>query len=252
MTWDQSSAVNTSALIRKLDALSPLTPDGAEAVARAAQTRVRHARPREDLISEGDKPKTLRMILSGWACRYKTLEDGRRQILSLLLPGDTCDFNMFNVSRMDHAVGALTPLVYGDVPQDVFEQLTSDHPSVARALICETLSDASIQREWTLNLGQRDAYERIAHLFCEVFVRSQVIGLAGANECPFPVTQTELGDATGLSAVHVNRTIQELRGANLIELEARSLVIKNLDALRAAALFEPDYLHLRQPPGRNH
>ncbi len=252
MTWDQNSAANTSALIRKLDALSPLTPDGAEAVARVAQTRIRQARPREDLVTEGETPKTLRMILSGWACRYKMLEDGRRQILSLLLPGDTCDFNMFNVSRMDYAVAALTPLVYADVTQDAFEQLTGDHPSVARALVCETLSDASIQREWTLNLGQRDAYERIAHLFCEVFVRAQVIGLAGANDCPFPVTQTELGDATGLSAVHVNRTLQELRGANLIDLEARSLVIKDLDALRAAALFEPDYLHFRQPPGRNH
>ncbi|MBM0206167.1 Crp/Fnr family transcriptional regulator [Micromonospora sp. STR1s_5] len=183
MTAGNNSNLSASALLRKLDALSPLTQDGAEALQRAAQSQIRHCRSREDLISEGDKPQTLRMILSGWACRYKMLEDGRRQILNLLLPGDTCDFNMFHVSRMDHSVGALTPVVYADVTRDVFEQLTTDHPSVAQALICETLSDASIQREWTMNLGQRDAYERIAHLFCEVFVRSQVVGLAGAKDC---------------------------------------------------------------------
>ena len=252
MTLDQTSSASASAVIRKLDALSPLTSDGMDAVQRAALTRIRSCRAREDLISEGEVPKALRMILSGWACRYKMLEDGRRQILSLLLPGDTCDYNMVYASRMDHSVGALTHVVYTELAPDVCQQLTADHPSVERALICQTLSEASIQREWTLNLGQKDAYERIAHLFCEVFVRSQIAGLAGANDCPFPVTQAELGDIVGLSAVHVNRTLQELRGANLIELEGRSLVIRYFDALRTAALFQPAYLHLRQPAGRNH
>ena len=252
MNESQSSDPSVSALVRKLDALCPLTQDGAEALERAAAGRIRHCRSREDLISQGDKPETLRMILSGWACRYKMLEDGRRQILSFLLPGDTCDYHMFQVSRMDHSIGALTPVVYAELTRDVFEQLTSDHPSVARALICETLSSASIQREWTLNLGQREAFERIAHLFCEVFVRCQVVGLADVRECPFPVTQTELADATGMSGVHVNRTLQELRGAHLIELERRRLVIKDMEKLQATALFMPDYLHLRHPGGRNH
>ncbi|NNM75182.1 Crp/Fnr family transcriptional regulator [Enterovirga aerilata] len=239
------SSPGADALVRKLDALSPLTDQDAATLERVVLAHARHARPREDLICEGDRPGGLRMILSGWACRYKMLEDGRRQILAFLLPGDSCDFNMRYVPRMDHSVAALTTVAYAELAPNVVDDLISSSPSVARALLCETISDASIQREWTVNLGQRVALERLAHLFCEIFVRLRLVGLASGNTCVFPPTQADLAAAVGLSDVHVNRTLQELRRAGLVELSTKSLTIPSLSALQAAALFEPGYLHLR-------
>lgn len=130
------------------------------------------------------------------------------------------------------------------MPRGTFERLAASHPRLIRALWSDAFVAASIQREWIVSLGQRSAYERVAHLFCEVFIRLQTVGLVEGDSCEFPVTQTELGDATGLSTVHVNRTLQDLRAAGLIVLKGRTLHIPDLPALKRAALFNPRYLHL--------
>lgn len=185
-------------------------------------------------------------MLEGWACRYKTLPDGRRQIVDFLLPGDLCDLKLHLLSEMDHAIGAITAVTVAEINPEELELLTKRHPRIAHAVWMEEMSKVSIQREWTLNVGQRTAYERIAHILCETYLRLYSVGRTSGNQCEFPLTQLDLADATGLTAVHVNRTLQELRRDALIELHSRTLTVPDLAALKSAASFNSNYLHLRQ------
>jgi CRP-like cAMP-binding protein len=205
---------------------------------------LREVAARRDLIREGDPPKAVNLILEGWACRYKTLPDGRRQIVSLFIPGDLCDLNIYILKEMDHNIGAITGLRVAEIAREDFERLMIEHPRITQALFWNELVTVAIQREWTLNVGQRTAYERIAHLLCEMFLRLETVGLTDGDSCNFPLTQVDLADATGLTAVHVNRTLQELRRSGLIELQSKTLVIPDFKALKAAAMFNDNYLHL--------
>jgi len=230
-------------VVRRLSAFRQLTESGVAAVEKALQNRILRAGAHEDLISEGDKPDGVRMLLSGWLCRYKTLEDGRRQIVNFVLPGDTCDAHVFLLSAMDHSIGTLTPVVYAELDRVHFDDLVASDRLVAEALWCETLAGNAVQREWAVNLGRRVALERVAHLLCEIFERLRPVGLTDGKSCAFPVTQMDLADATGLSVVHLNRTLQDLRAAGLIVLRDRTLTINDLDALKQAGLFNSNYLH---------
>ena len=238
-------------LQRKLEKFTRLSADDAAAVAAMASERLRQYGPREDIAREGDRREHLQVFLSGWACRYKQLEDGRRQIVAFLLPGDVCDYNGFLLREMDHSIGALTAVTVAEVAPETILALESRRPRVAKALLWETLVAVATQREWTVNLGQRNAQERMAHLLCELFLRLRAVGLADGDSCPFPITQVELGYATGLSNVHVNRTLQELRAAGLVVLRDRVLSLPRLPALMRAGLFNPNYLHLDRE-GRDH
>lgn len=235
----------TQVVVRRLNALAPLSDAGIAALVKAIGERVLRAGPGEDIVREGDRPDRVRMILSGWLTRYKTLEDGRRQIVNFLLPGDTCDAQIYLLRQMDHSIGTLTPVVYAEIEAARFEELLAADRSLAEAFQLETLVAMAIQREWTISLGRRVAHERVAHLLCEVFERLRTVGLLDGLSCAFPITQMDLADATGLSVVHVNRTIQELRASNLIVLRERTLTINDLAALKSLALFLPNYLHLR-------
>jgi CRP-like cAMP-binding protein len=230
-------------VIRRLNALRRLSDDGIAALEEAIREGMQRVGPGEDLICEGDAVNSVRIVLSGWLCRYKTLEDGRRQIVNFVLPGETCDAYAYLLSVMDHSIATLTPVVYAEVKRAQFEALVAHDRSVAEAFWCETLVNSAIQREWATNLGRRLALERVAHLLCEVHERLLPIGLIESNSCAFPVTQTDLADATGLSVVHLNRTLQDLRSSGLILLRERTLTIIDLDALKATALFSPNYLH---------
>lgn len=213
------------------------------AIADLGERRRRRVRARTDIISEGDRPRVVNMILSGWACRYKQLPDGRRQMLSLFLPGDICDANVFMLDQMDHSVGTLTDVELAEIaPADFSAAITGDG-RLAHFLWCEDLRTIAMQREWTLSIGQRTARERIAHLFCETFYRLRHIGLVTGDRCEFPLTQNDLADATGLTAIHVNRMVQELRAAGLIELDRPHMRIPDLKALEDEAMFDPTYLH---------
>ncbi len=183
-------------------------------------------------------------MLDGWACRYKTLPDGRRQIVGFFVPGDLCDLSTYALTEMDHNVGAITPLKVAEVPLDEFETVLEEHPRLMKALWREEQVTLAVQREWTLNVGQRSAMERIAHLFCELFIRLGSVELVKGDSCDFPLTQVDIADATGLTAVHVNRTLQELRRMELIELHGRKLSITDVDALKSIAMFNHNYLHL--------
>lgn len=231
-------------LIRKLRAYTRLSEHDEALLARVISEHTRHLGAREDVVAEGKRPRAINVFEAGWGCRYKVLEDGRRQITGLFLPGDICDLNVYLLSQMDHSIGALTASTINEISAHGFDELMAAHPRVRSALWWEQLVAGAVQREWSINLGQRTALERVAHLFCEVFYRLRIVGLTSGNSCDFPLTQTELGEATGLSTVHVNRTLQELRAADLIILKDRILQIPQLEALEDAALFDPGYLHL--------
>ena len=239
-----ANAVMSNPLVRKLEQFAHLSAEDRGFLEHAATTQVRRYGSGEDIILEGEAPREVNLVLSGWGCRYRQLEDGRRQIVAFLLPGDLCDLNIFILRAMDHSVCALTPLTVAQLPREAFEELTAGHPRITEALWWEALVNAAIQREWTVNIGQRNALERVGHLLCELFVRLQSTGLSVDNGCDFPITQSDLAAATGLSVVHVNRTLQELRHSGLIALHGKHLTIPDLPALMRASLFNPSYLHL--------
>lgn len=234
----------TGPLQRHLEAFSRLSQVDQILLNELVGNNVRRIAARRDVIREGDRPRGVIAILDGWACSYKQLPDGRRQIVYFLVPGDLGDANAFILERMDHSIGALTDLTYAEIPPAEFEAAMAQSPTIARAVWWHELVTAAIQREWTTNVGQRTAYERLSHLLCEMFVKLEAVGLAAEGSCPWPLTQSDLADATGLTAVHVNRTLQELRREGLISLQGRRLTIPDFAALAKAGGFNRAYLHL--------
>lgn len=245
LTVDLGSTRRTPDLVvaAKLEAFTRLSADDRAALAQVSRN-VRFVEPRRDLISEGDRPRYVHLMLDGWACRYKQLPDGKRQIVSLFVPGDFCDVNVYILRSMDHSIGAITRLKVAMITPDEMNALTATRPRITQALWWHELVTSAIQREWTLNLGQRSAYERLAHLLIELYMRLNTVGRAQHGRCDFPLTQNDLADATGLTAVHVNRTLQELRRDGLIELDRKQLQILDLERMVDVSMFNANYLHL--------
>ena len=233
-----------AALQLHLNAFARLSQKDRALIDEVAGRDVHEVEPRCDVIREGDSPRGVNLMLEGWACRYKQLADGRRQILHFFIAGDLCDPNVFVLKEMDHSIGAITRLRYAEISPADFQNLMLGSPRIAQVFWWMSLVNVAIAREWTTNVGQRSAYERIAHLFCEMHLRLSCVGLADNGSCDWPLTQNDIGDATGLTAVHVNRTLQELRRAGLIELHGKRLTIHDLVRLRGAAKFNDNYLHL--------
>jgi len=232
-------------LIRKLESIATLSTEERQAIlSLPAKTRV--LPPRQDIVRDGDKPSQCCLLLDGWACRYKLLSQGRRQILSFHVPGDIPDLQSLHLHTMDHSLGTLTEATIAFIPHESLRELTARFPGLAAILWRDTLIDAAIFREWMVGLGRRSASERIAHVFCEMYLKLEAVGLAGDHRCPLPITQTDLGDALGLSNVHVNRVLQEMRGKGLITLRGSALVIEAWDELNRVSEFDPTYLHLEK------
>lgn len=231
-------------LFHRLEQYAPL-PAGDRAALLESLTADREFAPREDLVHERRPVEGVYLILEGFACRYKLLPDGRRQIVGLLLPGDICDMRVFLLRRMDHSICALSHVRAKLLPVGNVATLVDHHPRLARALWWLTTVEDSITREWVVNVGYRSAFQRVAHLFCEIFTRLESVGLTQGSQCPFPLTQIELGDALALSSVHVNRTLMYMRRCELLQLQQGTLHILDRNALQNAAGFDPLYLHLR-------
>ncbi|MBB3936173.1 Crp/Fnr family transcriptional regulator [Aureimonas phyllosphaerae] len=235
-------------LIRKLQNFAPLSDEERSALQDLAGRRLRVLNSRDDIIEQGQKPGFVNLMLEGFACRYKILPDGRRQILSFFIPGDLCDLHNDVLGVMDHSIGAISPLRIAQIAADEIEVLMTRFPRLRRAFWWNELVGEATTREWLTNLGQRTGSERVAHLLCETFVRMRSIGLVDeTGACPFPITQADLSDALGISIVHTNRMLQDLRAEGLIVLKGRSLQVDDLGALMRLANFEPSYLHLRRP-----
>ena len=229
-------------LIRKLEGFSHL-PEVDRAALEGLALQVESVPARSDLAFEGDKPRGVSLILGGMAYRYRMRADGARQILAYLLPGDMGDLDADLFDSMDHGIATFSACKVVWIELDTLNGLRERHPAVDRTLRMSSLVDASILRAWLMNVGCRTAIERLAHLFCELLLRMQAVGLAAGNSYPLPVSQADLADTTGLSNVHLNRSLQELRRRGLIHLSARTLTIPDVPALMALAEFKPDYLH---------
>ncbi len=228
-------------LIRKLGRYARLSPDDETALGRL----VRDAGwigPDHDLLREGAAAKAVWAILEGWACAYKQLEDGRRQITAYLLPGDLCGTPIVSPGLVNYSVGTLTPVRAARISGPALLAAMESRPSLMRAVWLDMLATSAIQREWTANLGFRTARERIAHLFCEIVCRLRAVGLTDDDGYFVPLTQEDLGETLGISTVHVNRTLQDLRQAGLILLRRQRLRIPDVEALRRIARFDEAYL----------
>ncbi len=228
----------------RLLAFSGLSDTDRILIDRLLDRRQRVVAARRDVVSEGEAPRFVNFVIDGWGCRYRQLPDGRRQVLSLMLPGDVFDPNVQVLQRMDHAIGAITAMTVAEVVPDMLSDMVCSHPAIAQAIWWNDHVAMATQREWIASLGLRSARERIAQLFCEVYFRLRLIGRCPTRTCEFPLTQADVAEATGLTPVHVNRMVQDLRRERLIEWSGRTLTILDLDRLCEVAQFTPAYLHL--------
>lgn len=199
----------------------------------------------QDIVREGDRPSRSFALLSGIACTYKSTQAGKRQVMSYHVPGDLPDFQSLHLDVLDINIAAVSPCRVGFVQHEAVRVLLRMHPRLGEIFWRGTLIDAAIVREWMLNTGRRKAYARMAHLFCELITRLAAVGLAPDLSCDLPMTQPELADALGITPVHVNRTIRDLKAAGLITLRSRRLTVHDWAGLVSAAEFDPTYLHLR-------
>jgi CRP-like cAMP-binding protein len=233
--------------LKKLRARDSISAEEEEAV-RGLVAHVVEVQQGQTVIREGEELNESILLLSGWLGRAKDLSNGQRQIAELHVAGDFADLHAFTLKRLDHDVISITRCRLGMVPHERVRELTEDFPHLARIYWLMTNIDAAIQREWTLSMGRRSAIARMAHLFCELDVRLAIVGLAENHSYDFPLTQVEIGECLGLTSVHVNRTLQELRRRGLLELQARRLQIYDLTALKNLADFDPAYLYLDKRP----
>lgn len=233
-------------LIRKLRSIAPLSDQEKHAV-QTLPLDLKVLGPDQDIVREGDRPSECCLLLEGFACRYKLTEAGKRQIFSFHIPGDIPDLQSLHLKVMDHHLGTLTRCKVAFIPHESLEGLRRSWPRISDVLWRDTLIDAAVFREWMVGIGRRSAYTRIGHVLCEILVRMRAVGLANGHECELPVTQTELGDALGLSTVHVNRSLQELRADGLIRLNNGVLSVLDWEGLKKAGEFDPTYLHLDEP-----
>lgn len=232
---------------RKLEVRDALGDDERLALIAAGSPQEIFA-PGADLVREGDRPERSILVISGFCTRYRLLADGQRQIMAIHIPGDFVDLHSFLIKQMDHSVGALSECVIVPFPHANLAEITRQFPHLTRLLWLTTLLDSAILREWIVAMGRRSAVNQLAHLICELYVRLDLIGAVSDQTFVFPVTQTDLGDTLGLSPVHVNRIIQELRRDGLIAWRDRVVRILDWPALQARAEFDPTYLHLTREP----
>ena len=239
-----------SLYLNKIEKRARLSP-GARAAFLALPTRERHFGTYRDIIREGDRTTHSCFIKSGLVSRYKTLRSGARAIVSFHIRGDMVDLQSSLVLIADHGIRTHVPTTIIEYQHDDLLRIAADYPEVARAFWFDTLIDSSIFREWTLNVGRRTARERIAHLLLEMAYRMKSAGLIDGNQMVLPISQADLADAVGISAVHINRSLQALRAEGLIRTYGKTVVIERWEEMARMSDFTSVYMHPegpRQPP----
>lgn len=232
---------------RKILLRDKLGMEEQRAIAAAADQQI-HFPAGGDLVREGDRPVRSMLVASGFTCRYRLLAGGERQLTAIHLPGDFVDLHSFLLKEMDHSVGALTDCTIITFPHERLVKVTERYPHLTRLLWLLTLLDGAVHREWLVGMGRLSATQRTAHLICEMYIRLESLGLANDRRFGFPITQAALADAVGISTVHVNRVLQELRQRALIVWDGGAMQILDWAALAEAAEFDDLYLHLFQEP----
>ena len=199
---------------------------------------------KKDFVAEDHASDRLHVLLDGWACRYRTIADGRRQIVTVCLPGDILDIDRLYLEAPGCGVASLSPCRIASVHrEDLFAQMDQNH-RLATAFGWLGAADNALLAEHSVNLGRRSAREHLAHLMCEIMVRLESVGLADGSNCSWPITQEQIADILGLTPVHVNRTMQELRARHLIEISGQELHILDRKGLERSAGFDSGYLQL--------
>jgi CRP-like cAMP-binding protein len=232
----------TERLMRKLRLSTALGPADIDAVERLPMT-IRELPAQGAIVREGERPTQCCLVIEGYACRSKTTDSGKRQILSIHIAGDIPDLQSLHLHVMDHDLTTLSRCTVAFIPHEALRALTRERPLVAEALWRETLVDAAVFREWIVNVGRRSAASRMAHLLAEIGKRLEAVGLADGDRFELPMTQIDLADALGLSSVHVNRVIQELRRAGMLEMRRHTVALRDLPRLKELADFDALYLH---------
>jgi len=208
----------------------------------------RQVDPDQTIVRAGDKLDVSLLLLDGWLVRHKDMPGGERQITEVHVSGDFADLHGYTLKKLDHDVSSLSECTIGIVPHARLRSLFERNPRLGKLYWFLTNMDAAIHREQILSLGRRSAIERMAHLFCELYVRLEVAGCATGDRFAFPLTQRELSECLGLTVVHANRTLQELRRRQLVEVGSREVRIIDRAGLEAVAEFDPEYLYLDKQP----
>lgn len=233
-------------MVRKLEYRGEFSPADRAALLRLPHT-VKNFQRRHYIVRERDRATHSCVMLSGFSIRHKIVGGGFRQIVAIHMKGEMVDLQNSLLGHADHSVQMLTDGQVAMIPREEIVQLAYDRPAVGKAMWIDTLVDGSIHREWIANVGQRDARTRVAHLLCEFGMRLKHAGLAEETGYELPMTQEDLADATGLTAVHINRTIRALEAEGLITRSSpRAIVIGDWKLLADAGDFDSDYLHMRQ------
>jgi CRP-like cAMP-binding protein len=240
-----AGSTSSNPIIRKLESIFVLS-DEERAAVNALPMQVQDLKADQDIVRVGDRPSRSFALLEGYTHTYKITGEGKRQIMAFHIPGDIPDLQSIHLKVLDNSVATLTRCKVGFIPHEVLRGLCRTYPRINDALWRETLIEGSIFREWMTSIGQREALSRVAHLLCEWVVKLQAIGLVKDFTCDLPITQNELGDALGISTVHINRTLQDLRAEGLIALRGATLTVLDWDGLQRVGDFDPMYLHIDQ------
>ena len=233
-------------LVKKLEQSARLDETDIQAL-NALVAAPKMMRSGQVLVHENSVLDQVYLIVQGMACRYKLLPDGERQIIGYLIPGDLCDIHFITLTKPDHSVALVSDSQVVKIPTQKLNALLANNPRIERALSLAALHDIAILREWLLNVGQRNALQKLSHFFCEMMLRLSRVGqVADDGSFELPINQMALADTTGLTPVHINRTLQRLRSDGLIRLYQRRLSIIDSDRLAAIAGFDDSYLQINQ------
>ena len=230
--------------IDKLNGFGILNAEEVNALS-AATSKPKKVAVKTDLIREGDRPGPVLVMLEGWACRYKILPNGTRQVLAYLMPGDACDLHIGLLAEMDHSIQVIRPALVASIERSVMDEIMDAHRGIAKAMYIAQLVDEGTMRAWITSMGRRTSIERVAHLMCELYLRARNIGLTSEPYLQLPLSQLLLADSLGMTPVHLNRVLKILRVNGAMTLERGSLNITDPEKLIQMAGFDENYLHRR-------
>jgi CRP-like cAMP-binding protein len=234
-------------LVAKLSQFSPLSHKDVGLLEALCLPEER-LRAGVNIVVEGETPRSLFVVTRGMACRYRLTPDGKRQILTILLPGDLFGLPRFLLQPMDHSVAAVGPARIAAFGREAVIDIIANHPRVGAGLWWSLMQEEAMLRERIVALGRRSARGRVAYLVCEIVWRQRAVGIAEDYAVRLPFTQTDLGDMLGLTSVHINRVLHGFRRDELITLDRRRLTLLDIERLQAIAGLTPEYLKLNSTP----
>lgn len=232
-------------VIRRLKSIHPLSRDEVRAL-EELPIQIMSLESDRDIVRMGDRPSQCCVVIEGFTCIYKLTSEGGRQIMAIHVPGDIPDIQSLHLGLMDFGLASVSSCTVGYIPHEEIRRMCDNYPRLGVALWRETLIDAAIYRDWMLNIGQREAFGRVAHLVCELIVRLRAVGLTEGDSFKFPVTQANLADAFGISSAHMSRVFGALAADGLLQVTRQRVTVLDWDKLQEAGDFDPTYLHLER------